>query len=144
MTRLPRRLRNMSRLALALWASVALSGCPADRQQTEAWKARPAQVECRNLIADLGHPGEPDYAVRYFSKSDDAGKEMSQAPELAKRIMVVATVRACTDPTAAETLFRTVICLTPPDNALVSAAERQIRLLHIDGGVDTEMPTSGQ
>jgi hypothetical protein len=97
-------------------------------------------MECSNLVADLGHYGEPSYVVRYFESPKDGGKDMSEAPPLAKRLMATAMVRVCSDPTAAEKLFRTVICLTPSDNGLVPAAERQIRLLHTDGGIDEETP----
>ena len=127
-------LRRLKVRGAILVAAVLVSvGCERKSAPTAEWI--PSQVECQNLVADLGHYGHPDYVVRYFGPpTPDAG--MLEAPQIAQRLLYSAIVHRCVSPPESEQWLKTAICMTRPNSILIEEAREQIRKIRseLDGG----------
>lgn len=122
---------------VAALAVAACTQCSKDQPIASLKFVPPDQIECMNLVADLGRPVDDDQVVvRRFDRPGTAPTGPDEAPELAKRVVLGALAGQCTDPTKAERLLRTAICLTPPDSELTAEAIEAIMQLHSDAGFD--------
>lgn len=117
-------------------AVLLATGCERKPSPPPEWQ--PSELECQNLVGNLGHFGHPDYVVRYFGPSTpDAG--LLDAPQVAQRLLYSAVVHRCVNPLESDQWLRTAICLTPANSDLIGEAREQIRQIRseLDGGATT-------